>query len=63
MATILHVDFLASWNFKEMVNVYKIRQYNAVNLKYGYSMIDIRSPKELVYATLRFSKIHAEHTG
>jgi len=49
MATIHHVDFLASWNFKEMVNVFKIRQYNAVNLKYGYSMIDIRTPKELVY--------------
>jgi len=49
MATIHHVDFLASWNFKEMVNVYKIRQYNAVNLKYGHSIIDIRTPKELVY--------------
>lgn len=49
MATIHHVDFLASWNFKEMVNVFKIRQYNGVNLKYGYSMIDIRTPKELIY--------------
>jgi predicted nucleic acid-binding protein len=49
MATIHHADFLASWNFKEMVNVYKIRQYNAVNLKQGYSIIDIRTPKELVY--------------
>ena len=49
MATIHHADFLASWNFKEMVNVYKIRQYNAVNLTQGYSIIDIRTPKELVY--------------
>jgi len=49
MATINYVDFLASWNFKEMVNVYKIRRYNAVNLKYGYSIIDIRTPKELIY--------------
>ena len=49
MATIHHADFLASWNLKEMVNVYKIRQYNAVNLKQGYSIIDIRTPKELVY--------------
>ena len=49
MATIHHADFLASWNFKEMVNVYKIRQYNAVNLKQGYSIIDIRTPKELIY--------------
>jgi hypothetical protein len=51
MATIHRVDFLASWNFKEMVNVYKIRQYNAVNLKYGYSIVDIRTPKELIYET------------
>lgn len=50
MATINRVDFLASWNFKEMVNVYRIRKYNSVNLKHGYSMIDIRTPKELLYA-------------
>lgn len=49
MATIHHADFIASWNFKEMVNVFKIRQYNAVNLKYGYWLIDIRTPKELIY--------------
>lgn len=49
IATIHHVDFLASWNFKEMVNVYKIRLYNAVNLKYGYSILDIRTPKELIH--------------
>jgi hypothetical protein len=49
IATVQHVDFLASWNFKEMVNVFKIRQYNAVNLRHGYPVIDIRSPKELVY--------------
>jgi len=49
MATIHRVDFLASWNFKEMVNVYKIRLYNAVNLKYGYSILDIRTPKELIH--------------
>jgi predicted nucleic acid-binding protein len=49
IATICGVDLIASWNFKEMVNVFKIRQYNSVNLKYGYSMIDIRTPKELIY--------------
>jgi len=49
MATIHRADFIASWNFKEMVNVFKIRQYNAVNLKHGYSMIDIRTPKELIH--------------
>ena len=49
LATVNYVDFLASWNFKEMVNVFKIRQYNSVNLKHGYSMIDIRTPKELLH--------------
>ena len=49
IATVNRIELIASWNFKEMVNVYKIRQYNAVNLKYGYSLIDIRSPKELIY--------------
>jgi hypothetical protein len=49
MATIHRVEIIVSWNFKEMVNVFKIRQYNAVNLKFGYSLIDIRSPKELIY--------------
>ena len=49
IASVNRIDLIASWNFKEMVNVFKIRQYNSVNLKYGYSLIDIRSPKELVY--------------
>ncbi len=32
-----------------MVNVFKVRGYNAVNLKLGYSQIDIRSPKKRDY--------------
>ena len=48
LATINKVDALISWNFKHMVNFFRIRQYNAVNLKNGYSMIDIRSPKEII---------------
>jgi len=47
-ATINKVDFLVSWNFKHIVNVFKIRGYNAVNLKLGYSQIDIRSPKDIL---------------
>lgn len=39
---------LVSWNFKHIVNVIRIRGYNAVNLKLGYPTIDIRSPKELI---------------
>ncbi len=49
MATIYEVDILVSWNFKHIVNVKRIRGYNAVNMKLGYKTIDIRSPKEIIY--------------
>ena len=48
LATINKADILVSWNFKHIVNVIRIRGYNAVNLKLGYSQIDIRSPKEII---------------
>ena len=47
-ATINKVDFLVSWNFKHIVNVFRIRGYNSVNLKNGYLQLDIRSPKEII---------------
>ena len=46
-ATLSKVDILVSWNFKHIVNVYRIRGYNSVNLRLGYSTIDIRSPNEI----------------
>lgn len=49
LATIHKVDVLASWNFKHIVNLDRIKGYNSVNLRLGYSMIEIRSPKDLVY--------------
>jgi predicted nucleic acid-binding protein len=48
MATIAKVDVLASWNFKHIVNLERIKGYNGVNLKMGYAMIEIRNPKDLV---------------
>ena len=48
IATIHKVDVLASWNFKHIVNLDRIKCYNSVNLRLGYSMIEIRSPKDLV---------------
>jgi len=48
MATIYKVDVLASWNFKHIVNLDRIKGYNSVNLRLGYSMIEIRSPKDLI---------------
>jgi hypothetical protein len=48
LATIHKADVLVSWNFKHIVNVTRIRGYNAVNLKLGYATLDIRSPKEII---------------
>ena len=48
LATINRVDVLASWNFKHIVNLERIKGYNSVNLRLGYQTIEIRTPKELV---------------
>jgi len=48
LATINKVDVLASWNFKHIVNLNRIKGYNSVNLRLGYQMIEIRSPKDLI---------------
>lgn len=48
MSTILKVDSLVSWNFKHIVNFFRIKQYNSINLKFGYQTIDIRTPKEVI---------------
>lgn len=48
LATINKADCLVSWNFKHIVNIERIRGYNSVNIKLGYSTIDIRSPRELI---------------
>lgn len=49
IATIEHVDVLVSWNFKQIVNLDRIRKFNAVNLMQGYHLLEIRSPLEVVY--------------
>jgi len=48
LATIHKADYLASWNFKHIVNTTRIRGYNAVNLKMGYATLEIRSPRDLM---------------
>lgn len=47
-ATINKVDYLISWNFKHIVNIFRIRGYNAINMKNGYLQLDIRSPKDII---------------
>ena len=48
LATVNRVHALASWNFKHIVNLDRIKGYNSVNLKLGYPIIEIRTPQELV---------------
>jgi hypothetical protein len=48
IATINKVDILVSWNFKHIVNFNRIRLYNATNLKYGYQILEIRTPREIL---------------
>lgn len=47
-ATIYKADILVSWNFKHIVNVYRIRGYNSVNIRSNYQALEIRSPKEIL---------------
>lgn len=48
ISTINQVNVLASWNFRHIVNLDRIRMYNAVNLKNGYSVLEIRTPREII---------------
>jgi len=48
IGTVFKVDVLVSWNFKYIVNLDKIRLYNAVNLKNGYPILEIRTPREIL---------------
>jgi hypothetical protein len=47
LATVARVDVLVSWNFKHIVNLRRIHAYNAVNLKKGYPLLEIRTPREV----------------
>lgn len=47
-ATLQRVDVLVSWNFRHIVNLDRIRGFNSVNLRQGYPLIEIRTPKEVL---------------
>ena len=47
LATINKADVLVSWNFKHIVNLERIKGYNAINYRQGYQMIEIRTPREI----------------
>ena len=48
IATLNNADILASWNFKHIVNVTRIRGYNSINYKNGYKILEIRTPREII---------------
>ena len=48
IATLNNADLLASWNFKHIVNITKIRGFNGVNYMLGYKMLEIRTPREIL---------------
>jgi len=48
MATLHNSEVLASWNFKHIVNLDRIRLYNSINLRLGYRIIEIRTPREIL---------------
>ena len=48
IATVARLDLLVSWNFKHIVNIERIRGYNGINIKNGYPLLEIRSPKEVI---------------
>jgi len=48
LATVSRVDVLVSWNFRHIVNLERIRGYNSVNLKAGYPLLEIRTPREVI---------------
>lgn len=48
LATLHNADILVSWNFKHIVNVNRIRGYNAVNYKFGHKILEIRTPREIL---------------
>ena len=47
-ASVNRIDCLISWNFKHIVNYNKIKLFNAINLRFGYPLIDISSPLEFL---------------
>lgn len=51
IATVNRVDVLISWNFQHIVNLKRIHLYNSINIKYGYPLIEIRSPREVLDET------------
>jgi predicted nucleic acid-binding protein len=49
VATVARADAIVSWNFKHIVRLDKMKQYNQINLLNGYGILTIVSPKEVTF--------------
>ena len=49
IASVERVDVLVSWNFQQIVNLDRIHAFNSVNLRLGYPILEIRSPREVIH--------------
>jgi predicted nucleic acid-binding protein len=47
LATVADVDVLVSWNFRHVVRLDKIQQFNGINVERGYKPLAIYSPREV----------------
>lgn len=48
-AAVCHrVDVVVSWNMRHLVNLWRVRRINAVNLRLGWPTILIHTPEEVV---------------
>ncbi|MBI2996173.1 MAG: PIN domain-containing protein [Candidatus Melainabacteria bacterium] len=48
VASLNHCDFIVSWNFQHIVRARTIKGVHVINLREGYSLIEIVSPREFV---------------
>jgi len=48
VSTVSKVDVLVSWNFHHIVNYRRINLYNSINMMFGYPLIEIRTPREVL---------------
>ena len=48
IATIEKVDILVSWNFEHIVNINRIHAFNSINIRFGYPLLEIRTPREVL---------------
>ena len=47
-ATVARADAIVSWNFKHIVRLDKMKEYQRVNLQHGYGILTIVSPREVL---------------